>query len=338
MKEFKRCNRCVITNTRFNIKFNEEGICYPCLYFENQEFDESERWLELDDLCSKYRKRDGSYDMIIPLSGGKDSHYQVHLFKEMLNMNPLGIMVDYGSWTKVGRDNFYNIGNRFGIDILTFTINGKTLKREARRGFFDYLHPWKYWDKVLYEKPLELAQKLGIGLVAWGENTSITTGGKNAEETPNALCLVDDPDKYKDIKAIFTSYYVPWSRYKNVDYALENGFKGLSKWSREGLEGWDTEQVDTIGYLIQQYFKFIKFGFSNQTELCSDAIRHGVMTRDEALKMVYFYDWKFDSYMVEDFCNYLDIDEKEFWETVDKFANRDLLEKQEGVWRLKDGL
>ena len=336
-----RCKKCVITSERFGIKFNKEGICYPCLAFEEwKKIDWSSRWLELDELCSKFRKHDGSYDCIICVSGGKDSTFQTHLFKDMLAMHPLGIMIDNGSWSKTGRDNFYNLCDRFGLDVLTFTINHKELRRRSQADFYTDLHPWKYWDEILYRKPLELAQALGIKLVVWGEDTSITTGGKEFKETPSAKKLLqpEDQNKFPEITSIFTSYYVPWSRYENIKYSKANGFKGYDdtkEWVRQGLTGWETEQVDTIGYSIQMYFRFIKYGFSNQTELCSDAIRHGKMTREKALEMVNKEDWMYDPIMLKDFCKFLQISEKEFWSVVDSFANTELLEKRDGVWRLK---
>ena len=174
MTEFKRCTRCVMPTTRWGIKFNEEGVCYPCLYAERQEnIDWDGRWLELDDLCQKHRNRDGKYDCVICVSGGKDSTYLVHTFKTLLNMNPLCVMVDNVSWTKTGKANFYNISKQYGVDMFTFTPNMKEMKRRIREDFYIHCHPMRYWDEILYRKPLELAHALGIKLVIWGENTHI---------------------------------------------------------------------------------------------------------------------------------------------------------------------
>lgn len=340
--EFKRCKKCVQLSTRPGIKFNEEGICYPCLNFEKRkEIDWSKRWNELEQLCNLFRRKDGQYDCLITVSGGKDSTFQVGLMKETLNMNPLCLMIDNATWTKTGRMNFNNLSERFGVDIINFTPNRKRLTELTRKGFLEDCHPEKYWDNILYDKPMEIAQKFGIELVIWGEDTSYFTGGEDWKETPNALkqSSQEARKKYWNLNVIFLSYYMPWSRYDNVRYAKENGFKGLDdtgEWSREGLEGFDYEQVDTIGYLVNQYCKFIVFGFSSQTELCSDAVRYDKMTREEALENVRLYDWKLDPYMLWDFCEGLDITRDEFWKTIDKFANKKLLYKDEdGFWKLK---
>lgn len=338
----KRCKLCVMTDTRLGIKFNKEGVCYPCLNFENRKnIDWNERWEELEDLCDKHRQNDGHYDCVITISGGKDSHYQVYLFKEVLKMNPLGIMIDNFSWTETGRMNFNNISERFGIDILTFTPNRKLMKEKMRSDFIEYLHPAKHWDEILYRKPLELAKKFGIDLIVWGENVNMEIGGLNYKETSNALCLTEKPEEFKSLDVIFTSYYIPWSRFRNVELAKKKGFKSLNdtkEWEREGYKGFEYEQVDTIGYLTNAYCKFIKFGFSSITEFCSDAIRHSKMEREEAINIVKNNDWKIDPIMLEDFCRGLNITKEFFWKIVDKFANREILEKRNDMWRLKDAM
>ena len=330
-----------MTDQRLNLQFDEKGVCNSCNQFDYlKKVDWSSRWLELDELCSKYRKRDGSYDCVICISGGKDSYYQVHLFTELLGMHPLGIMIDNTSWTETGRKNFYTLSERYDLDIITFTTSVKKMKEESRKSFLEHCHPNIFWDKVLYQKPLELAQKLGIKLVIWGEDTNLFVGSGGATETPNAKRLLEDPLEFPELEVIFTSYYVPWDRFENVRIAKLNGFKGFmetKEWRREGfIELFEDEQVDTIGYLINQYTKFIKFGYSTMTELCSNAIRLGMMTREQAIEIVNTHDWKIDHKMFVDFCKYLEISPKVFWNTIDKFANKELLEKINGAWRLKN--
>jgi len=338
----KRCKICIMSDLRPGITFNEKGVCAPCIEFERQKgIDWSGRWLELDNLCQKHRKHDGTYDCVICVSGGKDSHYQVHLFREMLGMHPLGIMIDNSSWTQTGRMNYYNLSDRYGIDLLNFTSNRKEMRERTKSDFINYAWPNKLWDEVLYRKPLELAQKLGVKLVIWGENTSLTAGGPRNKETSNAKLLLENPEEFPDLEVIFTSYYVPWSRFYNADLARKNGFKWLSdtgEWNRLGRKGFEFEQVDTIGYEMNNYCKFIKFGFSSITELGSDAVRHGLMTRDEALKRVYEDDWKLDPKMLVDFLKGIGMSESQFWKVIDKHANKEILEKRDGWWQLKERL
>lgn len=339
----KNCKKCAMASTRLGLTFDEDGICSACKKTEEyNKTDWSKRWLELEDLCKKHRDPTKDYDCLIGVSGGKDSHFIVGLFKEKLNMNPIGFMVDNGSWTKTGRDNFFNLSERFDIDILNFTSKRKTMKEQTLKGFIEECWPSKYWDKILYEEPLKIAQKLGINLVIWGENTAIQRGSEWADIPDAKEMMLNQENRklYEDIDFIFTSYYVPWNRWVNVKYAIENGFKTLEyEWIRWGLEDFPYQQIDTIGYLCNNYCKFIKFGFGTVTELCCDAVRSGKMTHEEAIEMIKENDWKIDPYMVADFCEGLEITRKKFWNIIDKFANKDILFKdKDGYWKVKEGL
>ena len=86
---------------------------------------------------------------------------------------------------------------------------------------------------------------------------------------------------------------------------------------------------------IFTWLKFIKFGHWFSTDYASLYIRDGKMTREEALEFVNNEEYKLDPKMLADFLDYTGITEKEFWDTVDKFANRDIVEKRDGIWRLK---
>lgn len=90
------CKNCVMPDTRPGITFNEEGICSGCRSFaRRKEIDWDARWKELEAICNKYRGMNGDgYDCAIAVSGGKDSHFQVHLMKEVMHMNPILFSVE----------------------------------------------------------------------------------------------------------------------------------------------------------------------------------------------------------------------------------------------------
>ena len=84
------CKSCVISNQRPNstveykhdissrketIHFDENGICDACNFAQKKRdgIDWQERDRELRDLCDRHRSTDGSYDCLVPGSGGKDS-------------------------------------------------------------------------------------------------------------------------------------------------------------------------------------------------------------------------------------------------------------------------
>ena len=126
----KYCKTCVMPDTRPGIVFDEEGVCSPCRNYENRaNVDWDARWQELLELADTYRGCNGDYyDCLIAASGGKDSHYQTYVFKEVLGMNPLLVSVDNFSWTETGRLNWANLRTRFGVD------NAASVQREGELG------------------------------------------------------------------------------------------------------------------------------------------------------------------------------------------------------------
>lgn len=356
-------------DTRPYTVFDEEGVCMPCRNHEAKAAkDWKKRWQELEELADKYRGSNGDfYDCIITASGGKDSHYQTYIFKEKLKMNPLIVSVDNVSWTETGRKNWDNLRTEFGVDAHMFSLNPKVCKNMFRKAFFKLGSPTWYFDAAIYAYPLQAAIKFGIPLLVYGENTNFERGGKHNVDQPSALVQLtndvvkpvpwdewlDDEITMKDVQpcilpsmeeikkanlnSVFLSYYIPWSSHQNYLFAKSRGFKSLDdtgEWKREGLIN-QYDQIDTIGYLTHTWLKFIKFGHWLSSDYASLYIREGMMTREEALNYVNNEEYKLDKKMLKDFLDFTDISEDEFWNTVDKFANKDIVEKRDGVWRLK---
>lgn len=361
------CKKCVMPDTRPGIQFNEEGICYPCLVKEKRSsVDWKKRWDELERLAERYRGLNGDYyDCIITVSSGKDSNYQVYTMKQRLGMNPLLISIDNWTWTETGRYNQRNMLDVFGCDLHVLTLNRKIGRKMLRRGFLYRLIPTWYWDRAVYAYPLQMAIKLGIPLIVYGENISYEYGGYGSEETYSALDQInnnvaipvpwdvwldeeiqmkdlnpliyptDEEIKLAKLEPIYLSYFEPWDNYEHAELAKTFGWKSLGEeWMRGGLSE-DIDQIDTVGYNVHPWLKFPKFGHQHNTDMLSVAVRTGRMKREEAVKLVKEREHILDRRMLEDFLDFTRLTEEKFWATVDKFANREILEKRDGVWRLK---
>lgn len=364
------CKKCVMPDTRPGIKFDDKGACYPCRHHEAKaKIDWNKRWQELEKLADKYRDSNGNYyDCINTVSGGKDSYYQTYILKEKLEMNPLLISVDNYSWTETGRQNWNNLLQEFGVDAHIISLNPKVQKKMLQMGLEKLGQPNRYFDLAVYAYPFQMAVKLKISLIVYGENTSYEYGGFLKEnysaleqinndvikpiswgvwlkEDPSLSmkdfnpCIYPSAEEIKKTKLdpIYLSYFVPWSGYKNMEFARSRGFKTLDdtgEWKREGhIEGYN--QIDTMGYSVNSYFKFLKFGFAYTTQVASLWIREGRLTREEAVKLVNERDYKLDRKILGDFLNFTNYPEAKFWAIVDKFANKEILEKRNGIWRLK---
>ena len=134
----KYCNLCVMPDTRPGITFNQEGVCSACQSFQKRsQVNWSKRYSELEELCNKYRGMNGdSFDCAIAVSGGKDSHYQVYLMKEVFKMNPILISVeDNFEMTKAGIHNVRNISEEFGCPIVSLKPDRKAQKQIMKYTF-----------------------------------------------------------------------------------------------------------------------------------------------------------------------------------------------------------
>lgn len=184
-REVKFCKKCVMSNQRpmsevefkhnINTKkktlvFDEEGICDACRANEKKEaIDWTKREEELLQLLDKYRSKDGSYDCIVPGSGGKDSAYQAHVLKYKYGMNPLTVTWPPILYTEYGYKNWKNWIDS-GFDNLSFNRNGKVMKLLTKLGIENLMHPFQTF--MLGQKNLapKLALKYKIPLIFYGEN------------------------------------------------------------------------------------------------------------------------------------------------------------------------
>ena len=137
-KKMKYCARCTYPIVAVNLSMGETGVCSGCIIHDEKfKIDWSSREKEFKSLLYSYRNRTGSnYDCIIPVSGGKDSHFQVWYVKEKLGLNPLLVTYYTHNYTSTGEANLKNIGKVFGVDHYVFTPGYKVIQKMNRLGFY----------------------------------------------------------------------------------------------------------------------------------------------------------------------------------------------------------
>ena len=185
-KEIVFCKNCTMSNQRPRIQFNEKGICSACVYneYKNKIIDWDKREKELEILCDKHRKEDGTWDVIVPSSGGKDSSYVSYILKEKYGMNPLTVTWAPAVPTIIGQENLFNMCYT-GQDNVLFTPNGKLHRHLTRLAFLNLLHPFQPF--IIGQKNIgpRIASKFNISLIIYGENTS--EYGSSIEENFNPI-------------------------------------------------------------------------------------------------------------------------------------------------------
>jgi len=362
-----------LTDVKSTIEFDDENICSACHYNieKNKNIDWNIREELLLDLFDKYRKNDGSYDVIVPGSGGKDSAYTSHLLKYKYGMNPLTVTWAPHKYTEIGWKNFENWIHVGGLDNVLFTPNGKLHRYLTQQAFLNLLHPFQPF--IIGQRIIgpAMAAKFGVKLVMYGENqaeygnnieengspimnrqffsgtdfNSIILGGKSVESIlsegnfnksdfspyipPSADYLAE-----KGVEVHYLGYYVKWDPQECYYYAVENtGFQANSERTEGTYSKYSSidDQIDMFHY----YTTLIKFGIGRATYDAAQEIRNGKITRDEGVNLVKKYDLEFPKKYFKDFLLYINISEKLFHETVDKFRPPHIWNKAADQWHLR---
>jgi N-acetyl sugar amidotransferase len=357
------CKNCVISNQRPNstveffnnknqkkktINFDIHGICDACkLSFKKKnEIDWEKREKELIDLCNKFRKSDGSYDCIVPGSGGKDSFFTSHILKYKYKMNPLTVTWAPHIYTDWGRKNF-DKWIHSGQDNYLITPNGKVHRLLTRLSTDILFHPFQPFiigQKLVASK---LATQLRIPLIFYGENESeygnpikdtevatrndeffksdkddIYLGGmhiqdliKNYGITKNELSpyLPLKSEVFKNIKiqTHYLGYYLKWHPQFCYYYAVENGGFEASPERTPGTYSKYTSIDDKIDDL-HFYTTGIKFGIGRASHEAAQEIRSGDINRQEGISLVKKYDHEYPERFINELLSYLSINKNDF--------------------------
>lgn len=362
--EVSFCTRCVISNQRPNsaveyshtkasvkktIHFDHEGVCDACRLADQKhnQIDWTEREKRLMELCDRHRSKDGSYDCIVPGSGGKDSFFAAHILKYKYGMHPLTvtwaphIYTDWGwknqqSWIHSGFDNYL------------CTPNGRVHRLLTRLAVENLFHPFQafmFGQKSLAPK-MALLHK--IPLVFYGENeaeygnpildtqsakrdwsyftaedkSKIHLGGTSIAELKENYGLKScDLDPYlpanpmqieeQNVEVHYLGYYLKWHPQSCYYYAVEHGgFQASPERTPGTYSKYNSidDRIDDFHY----YTTFTKFGIGRATYDAAQEIRSRDITRDEGVALVKRFDGEFPERFAEEIFSYLSINANEF--------------------------
>ncbi|MGE5403940.1 MAG: N-acetyl sugar amidotransferase [Candidatus Saccharibacteria bacterium] len=352
------CRNCVMPDTKPDLYLDEEGICNACRSFEKRpDVDWKVRKQELMEVLNKYRSKDGgNWDCIVPVSGGKDSTYQVVRMLQF-GMNPLCVTATTCDLSDIGRKNIENI-KRLGVDYVEFTSN-RVVRHKLNRIGLTQVGDISWPEHVgIFTIPVRAAVQFKVPLIVWGENSQNEYGGPAAASENNVLdrrwleefggllgLRVSDlvgvdgleakhlipftyptDDELKDVgvTGIFLGYYIPWDGYANALLSQAHGFTTLNTTVEGSVVNY--ENLDNYQTGIHDYFKFLKFGFGRATDIACLHLRRGRITREDAIELVRMHDGKFPwTYLgkpLEKVLEPLDMTIEEFTAVCDRFTNK----------------
>jgi N-acetyl sugar amidotransferase len=363
-KNVSYCKKCVISNQRPNsaveyrhkkdsikptINFDDNGVCDACNFAERKRniIDWGDRDRQLRALCDKHRKHDGSYDCIVPGSGGKDSFYASHILKTKYGMHPLTVTWAPHVYTDWGWRNF-QCWIHAGHDNYLMTPNGRVHRLLTRLSTELLLHPFQpfmFGQKALAPK---MALLFRIPLVFYGENEAeygnpiadtetakrdwsyftaddqakIHLGGVSVADLKSHFgvdkndlqpYLPADPNKIaeNDIEVHYLGHYLKWHPQACYYYAVEHGgFQASPERTPGTYSKYNSidDRIDDLHYLTTG----IKFGLGRASYDAAQEIRSGDISRDEGVALVKRFDHEYPERFIEEMFMYLSLTEREF--------------------------
>ena len=366
------CKRCLYPDTKPQLVFDENGICSAC---KNHELKEKIDWKskekELKEILEKFRSKNNYYDCIIPVSGGKDSHFQAYTIKEKFGLNPLVVNFHPLDQTEIGKKNLDNL-KKLGVDCIEFSPNPNVYLKLARFGL-KKLGDFQWPEHVgIFTVPVQIAVKYKIPLIIWGENpqfeygqpTDISTDtildrkwleknggyfldkikpqdmikhGFELNDIQPYLYPSDDEINQVGITGIFLGSYIKWDIFKQLEIVKTIGFQENDEPKEGTFNKW--ENLDVYFTVFHDYFKFLKYGFGRATDHASIEIMHGRISREQGLKLVKQYEGKIPRKYLKKFLEFADMSMDDFIGICNEFTNKEIfkVDENQNIVRDKSG-
>ena len=316
--KLKYCTRCCMPETAEAFEFDELGMCQPCASSEQKMHI---NWLKRKDILKtildKYSSNNDYYDCMVPISGGKDSTFQLHVLTHLYNKRILGSTFNANWMTKTGRKNLMNAILNFDIDHINFTPRRNVINKLAKKSLSMIGDACWHCHAGVGSFPLQVALDFKIRLLIWGESVSendgratyanpiqfdrdyftkisarfyaeeMTDENINARDVlPYTLPSAQEIEK-EEIIGIHLGDYMFWDDERQMEYVRNN-----YGWQEDKVEGSykGYKSVECIMEGVHEYSNFIKRGYGRGTYHASEDVRKGLLLRSEGFELGKKYD------------------------------------------------
>lgn len=350
--------------SRPGITLNEKGICGGCLGFREKKevIDWEERAKDLNSIIEKYKGK-GEYDCLIPVSGGKDSTWQVYTMLQK-GMRPLAVTIKCQYRTPLGQKNLDNL-IKLGVDHIDFTVNPVVDAQFMLKTYKEMGNPSLVEHLVMWSTIIKTALRFGIKLVVWAENSALEYGGSAEDRqklrmdydwirkygVTNGTIAEDWADRDLPIEGL-SSYRLPPE--EDLEQAgIENLFLGMyMEWEPEDIAkksqsvGFEWAENPVLGLhpfvgvdcdfrVVHHFMKWYKFGITKLWDNLAIEIREGRMSREDAVSYLRENTEPIPMKEIENFSRYLNISVEEFFAIAETHRNLSIWEKDsEDNWYL----
>lgn len=351
-------------STRPRIHFDARGWCNACVWMERKKIlDWETRHKELGILLGKHRRKDGWFDCLVPVSGGKDGSYVAYNLKHRHGMNPLCLTVTPPLPLNLGEKNLRAFVES-GYNHITINPAFEAMRQLNRAGFEQMGFPYYGWLTAIQASPVRVANQFGIKLIFYGEDGEVEYGGTTeTDKDPiydvrymkkvyleggydKVFSRVDVPiaDRHffkfpndeeltrSPVEITHWSYFENWNPYRNYLVAKEHcGLQEADSTNTGTFTNF--AQNDQALYALHTYVMYLKFGFGRANQDACIEIRRGAMDRAQAVNLVRLYDGLYPEEFIPTYLDYYRMDLSEFEAVLDRYANRNLFQKANGRWR-----
>jgi imidazoleglycerol phosphate synthase cyclase subunit len=369
-RDIRWCVECTYPSiSAAPMEFDEQGVCTGCQMAKVKAAIPATEWSRrkelLREMIERYRCKDGSrHDVVVAVSGGKDSYFQVHVLKEEFGLNPLLVTYDGNNWTDVGWRNMVRMREAFGVDHILIRPSVLTLKKLNKLAFVIMGDMNWHAHVGIMTVPMAEAIKRQIPLVFYGEHGYLDLCGQfSMDDFPEVTYrdrlehfargyewtyFVDrekltcqDMDLWKypsdqsildlDLRGIFLGNYVHWEANEHIKLVVDQyGFEVCKEpFDRTYRTMSNLDDMHENG--IHDYLKFIKFGYGRTTDHTCKDIRAGLMDRDRAINLVNHYDPIKPSDLYR-WLKYVDMTEDEFDAIADTFRDPRVWRREFDHW------
>lgn len=364
----KYCARCIVPATRPGITFDAHGNCNCAKAADKDAIDWEARAALFREVVATAKHRAGPrrFDCVIPVSGGKDSTWQVVKCLE-LGLRPLCVTWRPPGRTAIGQRNLDNLV-RLGVDHIDWSVSPTVEKKFTLRAFEKFGSTAIPMHMAIFNIPVTVAVAHRIPLVVWGENSAFEYGGEEEQRTGFRLDRAwflrhgvthgttardwvasdltekelapyfgptDAELEEAGVNAVFLGHYFRFDPQESARVAAEHGFE-RGHGARTGV--WDFADIDDDFISLHHWLKWYKFGFTRSYDNLSVDIRNGRITRDQAIATLRKRGDETPHADIEAFCAWVGITKARFFEIAEKFRNKDIWEQKGQRWEIRDFL
>lgn len=312
--DIKYCKRCCLPETAAELTFNSEGVCSACSSEDQKnQINWDEREGQLRELLEKYRgKSPSGYDCLVPMGGGKDSTFQLHVIVNVYKLRPLTVTFSHNWMTETGLYNFNNALEKFNVDNILFTPNRSLVNRLAKQSFYNIGDACWHCHAGTGAFPVQMAVKYNLPLMIRGESPAAfgrmsydnpkpytyeyfrdISAKKKPSEMVNSeidekelgcfqMPSKEELERVKPI-GIHIGNYIHWDTERQVEF-----IKKEYGWKEDDVEGTYKryKSVECIMEGAHSYMRYIKRGFGRASEDASNDVRTGRISREKGFELI----------------------------------------------------